>query len=61
MGFTREDLIPTNFRLWQPPTVEPDTCRENSHNSPTHGRTGSLNEFARGGDSGRFGSVHFGT
>ena len=33
---------------------------ENSNNSPAHGRMEPLDKFSRGGEPGRFGSVHLG-
>ena len=55
MGFTREDLIPTNLRLADLSSriyAAELRSRKNTNNGPPHGRTGSLDELPGGRESG---------
>ena len=56
MGFTREDLIPTNLRL----AAANLRSRKNTNNGPQHGRTGSLDELPGGREFGRRRPIHLG-
>ena len=46
MGFTRDDLIPTNLRGSQ--SRSDLRSRKDTNNGPPHGRTGSLDELPGG-------------
>ena len=55
MGFTREDLIPTNLRLAETSGSQSRSnlrSRKDTNNGPPHGRTGSLVELPGGRELG---------
>ena len=60
MGFTREDLIPTNLRLAAAQSRSHLHSRKNTDNGPSHGRTRSLDELPGGRESGRRRPIHLG-
>ena len=61
MGFTREDLIPTNLRLAAGRQSRSNLrSRKNTHNGSPHGGTGSLDELPGGREFERCRPVHLG-
>ena len=60
IGFTREDLIPTNLRLAAANRGAIYVAGRTTDNGPSHGRTRSLDELPGGRESGRCRPIHLG-
>ena len=60
MGFTREDLVPTNLQLAAANRGAIYVMGKNNNNGSPHGRTGSLDELPGGRELGRRRPIHLG-
>ena len=60
MGFTREDLVPTNLQLAAANRGAIYVMGKKNNNGSPHGRTGSLDELPGGRELGRRRPIHLG-